>query len=212
MANVNAPFGLRPVRHLNGDTWNQQVGFYYVPSTNTDAFYIGDAVKLAAGGDVITGASEVALFGTRNQASTSGAILGIVVGFAKKAGNAAQGNPVGADPDNLNIVYVPATKTSDYYLYVVDDPTVIYEGQVDTIATTAFNKNAPLFVANVPTAPTNVSQSYVQGSAADTTITFPLAIIGAPQRVNNELVSPGTYAKVYVKINTPQLADNRTGV
>jgi len=212
MANVLAPFGLRPVATLGSSTWNQQVRMYYVPSGNTNAFYRGDVVAMAAGGDVVTGASQVDLFGTRNASSNSGAILGVVIGFAKAGGNASAAVPIGADPDNLNIVYVPATKTAAYYLFVCDDPNTIYEVLTDSIASTAFNKNCPIFIANAPTAPNNVSQTYAEGSGANTTNTFPLAIMGAPQRVNNELASPGTYARIYVKLNTSQLAPGRTGV
>jgi len=212
MANVNAPFGLRPVKHIDGSTWNQQVQMFYVPSTNGEAFYLGDLVEVEASGDVITGTPGVNLYGTRGQTSNSGDVLGVVVGFSKKAGNASQGNPVGADPDNLNIIYVPATKTADYYLHVCVDPTVVYEAQTDTIATTAFNKNTTVAIGAAPTAPNNVSQTYAVGSAANTTNTFPLAIVGAPQRVNNELVSPGTNAKIYVMLNTPYLRPGRTGV
>ncbi len=212
MANVNAPFGLRPVKHLSGANWTQQVNLYYIPSTDTNAYFIGDAVQSAAGGDTLTGASAVTLYGTRNSASTSGAIRGVIVGIGTSVATPGGNFPGAFDPNNLNTVTIPGTKAYAYYVWVVDSPDVIFEGQSDTIAATAFNKNAPLFVANAPTAPQNQSQSYVQGSAANTTQALPLRIIGAPWRIDNDLTSPGTVAKVLVMINQHELSGNTAGV
>lgn len=212
MANVNAPFGLKPVKQLDGSPWNSAVNLYYVPSSDTNAYYLGDTVKSAAAGSTLNGASAVTLFGTRNAASTTGAVRGVIVGIGTAVSTPAGAYPGAFDPDNLNILYIPATKTKDYYVWVVDSPSVIFEAQTDTIASTAFNKNAPLFVANAPTAPVNKSASYVQGSAAATTQALPLRIIGAPFRPDNELDSPGTNAKVFVLFNQHELYGNTAGV
>ena len=40
MANVNAPFGLRPVKHTGGASWNQKTNVYYIPSGDTNAYII----------------------------------------------------------------------------------------------------------------------------------------------------------------------------
>jgi hypothetical protein len=212
MANVNAPFGLKPVKHIDGSSWNQVANLYYIPSTDNNAYLIGDVVVSAANGNTLNGVSAVTLFGTRNAASTSGAVRGVVVGFGTDVATPGGPIPGGFDPDNLSTVQIPATKTKNYYVYVVDDPTVVFEGQVDTVAATAYNKNAPLFVANVPTAPANQSASYVQGSAANTTQALPLKIMGAPWRADNDLTGTGAFAKVYVKFNQHELLGNTAGV
>jgi hypothetical protein len=212
MANTNAPFGLKPVKHLNGSPWNECANLYYIPSSDTNAYYFGDTVKSLADGNVMNGASGVTLYGTRNAASTSGAVRGVIVGVGTAVATPGGASAQAFDPDNLGQLYIPATKTKDYYVWVVDSPDVIFEGQVDTVANTAFNKNAPLFVANAPTAPKNQSASYVQGSAAATTQALPLKIIGAPARPDNELDSPGTNAKVYVRFNQHELFGNTAGV
>jgi hypothetical protein len=212
MANTNTPFGLKPVKHLDGSSWNGAANLYYIPSTDTAAYYIGDTVRSVADGNVLNGASAVTLYGTRNAASTSGAARGVVVGIGTAVAT-PQGLQVGAfDPDNLAITYIPATKSKDYYVWVVDSPDVIFEAQSDTVANTAFNKNAPLFVANAPTAPMNQSASYVQGSAANTTQALPLKIMGAPSRPDDDLASPGTFAKVWVRFNQHELFGNTAGV
>jgi len=46
MANINAPKGFIPVRHLTGSPWNGQVTPAFVPSSDATAIYVGDAVKL----------------------------------------------------------------------------------------------------------------------------------------------------------------------
>lgn len=213
MANRNAPQGLRPVKHIGGSEWNSQANLYFIPSTDTNAYFVGDAVVSVANGDVNSGASAVTLFGTRGAASTTGNIRGVIVGVGTAVPTPGGSSPQAFDPTNLNITYIPATKDKNYFVWVVDDPSVVFEAQTNTIANTAFNKNAPLFVGALPTAPATVqSTSYVQGSAAATTQALPLKIVGAPYRIDNELASPGTNAKVYVVINQHELAGNTAGV
>lgn len=212
MANTNAPFGLRPSHYLSGAPWNGAARRYYIPSTDNVAYYIGDVVTSAANGSLLNGSSAVALTGSRGNASTSGNIRGVVVGFGTALATPQGSLAVASDPKNMDIIYVPATKAMDYYVWVVDDPMVIFEAQTDSIANTAFNKNCPLYVAAAPTAPVAHSASYVQGGSANTTITLPIKILGAPNTPDNSLASPGTYAKVFVMINTHELSGNTAGV
>lgn len=208
MANVNAPFGLKPVKHTTGAPWNGQANLYYVASGDTKAYYIGDVVSATNTGDVTTGLPGATLFGTRGSTSTSGAPRGVVVGIGSAAGTAGVVVPVGADPSNLEATFVPATKSKAYYIYVCDDPTVIYEAQTNTIASTAFNENTGLAVGLAPTAPVAQSLTIVDGASATTTATLPIKIVGAPNRPDNDLTSPGTNAKIYVMLNTSDMFGN----
>lgn len=210
MANLNAPFGLKPVRSLMADKWNGACTMYYIPSTDTHAYFVGDVVVSAAAGDTVSGASAVELFGTRNAASTSGTPRGVIVGIGTNAGNSGASAPLGADPNALSTISIPATKTQNYFVWVCDDPTTVFEAQTDTIASTAFNKNCPLFVATAPSAPIFNSASYAQGSAADTTQALPLKILGGVNRQDNDLSSPGTVAKIYVMFNQHELGGPNT--
>ena len=106
MANTSTPFGLRPVRSLNGAPWNGAATMYYIPSTDTNAYFVGNTVASLAGGDVVSGASSVVLVGTRNAATTSGASRGVIVGIGVNAGNAGSTAPLGADPDALGTISV----------------------------------------------------------------------------------------------------------
>lgn len=51
MANLNRPFGLKPVRYLSGAPYNGAVESFHVPSTNINNIFLGDPVILAGGGN-----------------------------------------------------------------------------------------------------------------------------------------------------------------
>lgn len=44
MANANTPIGLKPVRTNTAAGWDGSANLYYIPSTDTNAYRIGDAV------------------------------------------------------------------------------------------------------------------------------------------------------------------------
>lgn len=214
MANTNAPFGLKPVKHLNGSPYNGQANMYLIDSTDTAAYYIGDAVAAASGvaGDTVNGVPAVTLYGTRGAASTSGAMRGVIVGIGSAVTTPGGSSPQAFDPSNLDILYIPATKSKDYYVWVADATDLVFEAQVDSLASAPYNQNVPLYVAAAPTAPQNQSASYAQGSAVATTQALPLKLLGAPARQDNDLSGTAAYAKVYVTINQHELANNTAGV
>jgi len=215
MANVNAPFGLKPVRMLSGAAWNQQATLYYIPSSDTNAYYLGDVVQTVAGGDTLTGAPQVQLAGTRGSAFTAGLTRGVVVGIGTSVSTPGGNFPGAFDPNNLAATFIPATKAVNYFVWVVDDPNVVYEIACDSgnFAASSYNKNAAFTVGNAPTAPANQSQTVLQTSSLNTTVTLPLRVIGAPNRQDNDLVSStNPYAKAYVILNTQDLRGNSVGV
>jgi hypothetical protein len=207
MANINAPFGLRPSHYLNGANWSGKARRYYVPSTDsTYAYYIGDLVSPVANGNLLNGCPGVELThhsGGRGNAWTTGdaASCGVIVGIGSAVATPMGSIAQASDPTNLSIVYAPVTKAHDYYLWVVDDPMVVFEVMVDTIAYTSFNKTAPFYVAAAPTAPVCQSASYAVGSSPQTGSGYPLRFLGAPNRIDNSLASPGTYAVMHCLIN-----------
>jgi len=184
---------------------------YRIPSTDAVAYSIGDVVTEVAGGDVKTGVSDVAIFGTRGATATSGNARGVIVGFASSAGSGG-GQPVGGDPDNLGLMIIPATKSKDYYVYVCDDPHMIYEAQTNTIASSAFNKNTGLAVGAAPTETSPNCKTIIDGASATTTATLPIKIVGAPERIDNDLTSPGTNAWIWVMLNTSSAGGATAGV
>lgn len=211
MANAAAPFGLRPSHTLSGSSYNGQSRLYFIPSTDTIAYSVGDVVTEVAGGDLSTGAPACILFGTRGSTSTSGNTRGVITSIL---GASPQGDlaPMAGDPQNPASMIIPATKTINYYVMVCDDPNMIYEAQCNTIASTAFNKNCGFNVGAAPTVTSPNCKSTINASAATTTTTLPIKIVGAPQRIDNDLTSPGTNAYIWVMLNTNSLSQQTVGV
>lgn len=193
MANPNKPAGLQPVQYLNGSPWNGQARTYYIPSTDTNAYAIGDPVVSVAGGDS-NGVQQVTL-------ATAGAgnpLRGVVVGTGTKEW-------LMADPSNLDSIIIPATKLKAYYVMVVDDPQVLFQIQEGNTATylTAANigQNANLFAG------TNngfVSGWTLNNSGVANTANFQLKIMGLRRTIDNTF---GQYAQWLVRINNHELAN-----
>ena len=124
MANVDTPFGLRPIRHRNGAPYNGAANAYYIPSTYAVALFVGDPViktgtsntaKVTA---VDMGEFDIGTLPEINKA-TAGAtnrVTGVIVGFA----------PL---PTDLSKQYNPAS--TERVALVCDDPDVIFEIQSD---------------------------------------------------------------------------------
>jgi hypothetical protein len=194
MANLNAPRGLSPIRQGNGVAWNEQITTYWIPAADTNQYNIGDIVKPIAGSDAI-GIPRC----TKSASSDATPARGVIVGIAANPGV------------TLNVINAPATKSQDYYLYVVDDPTVVFEITDDGITTanlvaTAVGKNAGYTVAN-PTAPSPVSATVLLSSSIATTNTLPLKIVGLKLTPGN---SAGPYAAWLVRFNIHDFGNNAT--
>ena len=115
MANVDAPFGLKPIRHLNGNPWNGATEKCYVEDASTTAIFVGDPVAYTgtAGSDVTTGHHKVVDLAT--EADTY-PIYGVVTSI----------EPILTD---LSKTYIPAETGG--YVNVCVDPDVIYIVQDD---------------------------------------------------------------------------------
>lgn len=171
MANVSRINGARPVRHVTGAPWNGQVTKYYVASSNANAIFQGDPVKLAATTDA-TGLQGVAKWVA---GTDTGPIVGFVVGFA-------------INPLNLNSPQYLAASTAGYVL-VPDADDTIYEIQTNTSVTTPptdLNLNATLTDAGGSTV---TGQSGCTASGFATTNTLPLKLMGASQKVDNDITT-----------------------
>ncbi len=193
MANVNRVNGLRPIKYLNGSAYNGQANLYFLPSGDGTAVFVGDTVKADATGDTVAAGGLALGVQSVIQAAAGNAIIGVVVAFA-------------INPTNLNTPQY-RTASTGRYVYVVDDPTVLFEVQEDAVggALTAADVglNADVIVAAGSTT-TGASGMQLDSSTAVTnTATFPFKIMGFTQRVDNEV--GGANAKVIVKINNHQL-------
>lgn len=193
MANVNAPFGFRPCKHLSGAPWNGLTKMYYIPGTDTTSVFIGDIVKIAGNADSSTGVATV----TVATAGDTLSILGAVVGF----------DPALGVTPNLNISYRPASTAM--YTYVVVDPTVVYEVQASgTISATDIGLNISLTAGGGGSTTNGVSSFAVDSTTKATTNTLQFHLLNLARRPNNAF---GASAIVEVSPNITAYATNFQG-
>jgi len=197
MANPNAPFGMRPVRYLNGSPWNGQARAYFVPSTNSNAMFIGDPIVA----DKLGNATE---------------FMGFPPGSLTRAKLAAAGDTelvrgviVGVMPETRDsTIYRPASVNS--VIWVADDPNLVFHVRDDGAGTPAETWAGANAVLASGTGSTVTGQSgwVLDGSdtpAADASNT--LLILGLANMPNNEL---GDYAIWEVIINQHELITRNT--
>jgi hypothetical protein len=205
MANISQPRGFLPVRYLNGAAWNGGTNLYHIPSTDTNQYNPGDAVKTAATGADANGIPDVAKI--TNGTDT---VRGVVVGCLTANPNTP--SLVGTNLD-LTVQNIPATKTRDYYVLVVDDPQVVFQIQDDGITTAnlvaaSVGLNASFTVTN-PTSPQQNSATVLLSSSFATTQGLNCKILGLAQLPNNSF---GAKAQWLIKFNQHELMGNTAGI
>ena len=199
MANANTPRGLSPVGTITGAAYNEQGRLYAIANDGTNTYAIGDVVKVAGGSD-----TSGVPYATK--AATTDTPVGVIVGIRV------------ADPSTslvgttlaLNQIYLPLN-SGLRYVFVVDDPSVIFEVESDSTGVSAANvfSNAGLTItANQttlgqasPLSNTVLDASSIKAIGTSGSLALPLQIIGITQAENN---APGAYAQVLVKWNKHQ--------
>lgn len=202
MTNINAPFGMRPVRHKNGQPYNGAVRPYFVPASDGTALFVGDPViKTGTSNTVQVSAPGAGTFNvgalpaiTRATAGTTNRITGVIVGFAGDA-NAP-----------LN-----RTASTDRVVYVCDDPDILFEIQSSGIlAATDVGLNSVITFAVSGSAFTGKSGAQLDQSVLATTAAHQLSIV---ELVNREDNFPTlTASKVLVRINNHTEVNASTGI
>lgn len=211
MANINKLAGLSPVRYLNGAPWNGRLNLYYIPSTDANAYAIGDPVATLTGAGSALGISAVTLA----TAGSSNALRGVIVTSGSDvAQTLLPGGPY-VDPANLGTVIIPATKTKNYYVGVVDDPMVIFEvqewGGASYTALTAADTGKGINLKS------GANNGFVSGWALDTTAasatssTRQVRLLGLSLRPPSDNAF-GQYAKWDVLINQHEFKAATAGV
>lgn len=196
MANSDGAFGLKPVGYRSGAPYNGACKKYYIPSTDSTAVYIGGLVKLAGSADA-KGVPTVT-----GNVSAGNAVVGVVVGV----------DPVeGVSSINLDNKHRPASTAM--YVYVADDPELVFEVQEDSvggaIAVASVGLNTALTGLTGGSATTGQSSMEIDSSEVAVTATLDVQILRAVVREDNEI---GNYAKWLVKLNNHQFVDGATGV
>lgn len=205
MANLNAPFGLSPVFQGNASPYNGASRRYYIPQANGSAFYVGSPVISAAGADA-NGVPQIAI------GAAGSTYRGVIVGI--EPGNPPDGVSLAGGPMSNEVIPVPATKTRDYYVYVADDPSLIFEVQGDATGTNQVaanaNKNCQLTIAAPSPATMPMAATVVNSSTIAVTQAHNIKLMGLSQR--RPATEFGPYAVWYCKINQHELQGNTAGI
>jgi hypothetical protein len=169
--------------YRNGNFWNGQARMYGIAAADTNAYYIGDPVKM----DATNFADANGLpFVTR---ATAGATMrGVIGGIGLALPYGFQGGPF-INPNDLTKIFRPSgAQATNYYVAVIDDPDVVFEIQEGTQAApgaaAAVTKNAN-FVFALPATGVFVSGVQLDPSTTAVTATLNLKILQAVQRSDN---------------------------
>lgn len=194
MANPNAPFGLRPVRHHSGVTWNGKATPYYVPASDSTALMIGDPVVHV--GD-----------------SNDNEINGFPPGSLLEVTRATVGDTPGTGTFITGVVVgvLPVTDESPIYraasteriLMVCDDPDVVFHIRDDGTGTPSADWAGLNAVLKAGTGSTVTGRSAftMDGGGTDgpdADASNQLLILGLARLMDNEI---GDYAIWEVMIN-----------
>ena len=117
MANKDAAFGFRPVRHLTGGVIRTEE--MNIAANYGTAIYTGNVVEAVAGGGI-----EIAAAGDTQLAGIFGGCF--------------YTDPTTSKP-TYSAHYPASTNASDIVAYVYDDPMIVFEAQHDGTGTAAMN-------------------------------------------------------------------------
>lgn len=187
MANPDAAFGLKPVRHLDGSAWNGRTTNYLIPAADGSAVYVGDLVIKE--GTVGAGAAGLTVNGIDCEGmptvivagATSTTIVGVVVGFL---------------PLQSNLETLHRAASTNRVALVVDAPDVIFQIKEDSVGN---NVAADQVGNNFDTAYTagssTTGRSAVELDSSDTTgtATAQLRLLGLSKKPGNALGSDAVW-------------------
>lgn len=175
MANSNAPFGLRPVRRIDGAAPNYQTNQYQISTANTN--------KIGCGDLVIFDGSHAGYIDVATATSTP--VLGVLsscewydTAFKQK-------------------IFSPwwtgtTTAVAPVYAYVYDDYNIVYEIQADAgpVTIADVRKTAKIATVTAPNSTTGISTEVLSvASLATNQSGYPMKVVGLSQRVGNDNAS-----------------------
>ena len=194
MANLDAPFGLRPVGELGSDIQNGGTSKYLITSGEADIIMKGDLVKLEASGYI-----------TLSTDSDAVQAIGVFNGCFYIA-------PTTKKPTWSN--YYPGSITpasGEIEAFVYDDPNKLYEIQADgIIAQTSVGRNTNIVYA-VGSTVNGQSKTELDATVESAGVTGQLRIIRICEDPDNSDIS-ATDANWIVRINEHQYYNNGLGV
>lgn len=203
MANVNAPFGLRPIRYVSGAPYNGAANKYYVPASYATSLFIGDPViKTGTSNTAALRGYQVGTLAEINKATagTTNRTTGVIVGF--EAINGDESTAYGA-------------ASTERIALVADDPNLLFWIQADSTTTldaTTVGLNAVYTFSTAGSTVTSRSGVQMDGgttTAPATTVGFQLQVVRFANLASNEL---GANAIYEVRINQHTETNNSTGI
>lgn len=207
MANINQPQGLKPVYNADGTPYNGGCHRYFIPAADVARYQLGKAVISLANADA-RGVPGVIV------AVAGSTIRGVIVGIEPGPAGPNAVSLSGAGND-VSVVDIPATKTRDYYVYVADNPHLVFEMQGDATATNQVaanaNKNAQMTVTD-PAAGVPYSASVINSGTIATTQAHNLKLCGLVPNVSGKNNEFGAFARWLVRINQHELMGNTAGI
>jgi hypothetical protein len=221
MANVAKINGLSPVSYLSGAVYNGAARMYAIPTADTICSYaIGDIVtSYASGGSDANGIPYVQK--VLVAAASSFVALGVIVGIqTADAGVSLVGNTLSLE----NTFILAGSRTAVRYVYVADDPNLLFEASCGTTATNlnaacarlnagiGSNTGTDVTLANSQalTPSIQLSNTCITSATISTSSSLPIQILGLVQRTNNAF---GAYQRVLCRFNTHEFGapTGRTG-
>lgn len=190
MAKTATPYGLRPVKRADGMPYAGAVSEYLIdPAGEATNIFYGQVVHIGADGYIALSTATGA-DGTTNALPAGTTLTGSIGVFVGCSYINDQGQYV-------NSQHYPAGKIGVVKAYVVDDPNVIFQAQLDGAADQGDVGRNTFFAAAQSTstgnAMTGVSTSALESTTVTTTAAFRIVGFASP--------ADDAYPDVYVKFN-----------
>lgn len=189
MASTNAPYGLRPVNRNDGMPYSGATSQFLIDPTSgagTNLFY-GQVVIIDANGYIALSTATGADLTTNNLGGSSLGAWGVFVGCSY----------VNAQGQQIYAQYYPSGTTGVVTAYVITDPNVTFQAQLDGTTTQAA-LGANTFFAAVQSTSTGSTRTGNSTSALESTVVTTAAafkIIGFASPVTDN------FPEVLVKFN-----------
>ena len=190
MANLDAPFGLRPARTSIS---SQQQNRYRIAANYNTSIFQGDLVAMVTGGGI-----------ERVAAGGSGFILGVFNGCEYT--DPSTGKP------RFSNHYPASTNAADIMANVIDDPNAVFEVQADAaFPVTDLAGNYDILATAGDTVSGSSRIELEVGTADSTVATLPLKAIDISQDPENSDVSSAN-TNVIVRINNHLFSAGTAGL
>lgn len=184
MANVDAPFGFKPIRYISGAPYNGAVNPYWIKNTQNNGVFIGDPV-------IVQGTANTAQIDVPGGTFVPGS-LPEVLKTAAGDGNTSTGVIVSFAPDPTALENVHRVDSTERVCYVCDDPDVVFLMQGDSaavIAVTDVSNNADFIKTHEGSAITGLSAMEVDSGTQSADASNQLIVLRLANIPGNDLTA-----------------------